>query len=309
MQPGSSMLTYLRGAAHHGPCLAFGSNSVQHGTAVFEGIRCYDGPGGPAVFRLDDHLRRLLDSARLVGIDHPYDLVALRGEVLAAATAAGLADAYLRPVLFTPAPVLGGDLRALPFEPATEVWPAPGAEVRPAAAARLTISPWRRPSPSAFPVRAKATGTYVHSALARTQAGRAGFDDAIQLDPDSGRVAEATVANVFLVKDGQLRTPWLADSVLAGITRDTVLQLAADLGLAADEAPVTVSELLTADEVFLTGTASEIVPVQSVDGARYPARPVTEALIAAFRRAVAEDDTHDWRTPVPGHPPTTAAVS
>ncbi|MCS7475530.1 aminotransferase class IV [Umezawaea endophytica] len=275
----------------------FGGNSLQHGTAVFEGIRGYSGVAGPALFRLDDHLARLLSSARLLGIDHPYDLAELRSHVLTAA-ASHQGDVYVRPVLLTLDTVLGVDLRALPFTLVTGLWPAPGRDVRPTGAARLTVSPWRRPSATSFPVRAKATGAYANSALARTAAVRAGFDDAVQLDPDSGRVAEATVANVFVVRDGRIRTPWLADSVLAGITRASVLDLAGGLGLPAEEGPVTVEDLRAADEVFLTGTAAEIVPVGAVDDVVYGARPVCEALVEAFRRAVTGATDHGWLTPV-----------
>ncbi|ACU38735.1 aminotransferase class IV [Actinosynnema pretiosum subsp. pretiosum] len=280
-----------------GDAIPFGSNSLQHGTAVFEGIRGYAGVDGPALFRLDDHLNRLLDSARLLGVDHDYDLAGLRAHVLSAA--AGHGDVYVRPLLTTLDTALGVDLRALRFTLVTGLWPVPGRDVRPSRPARLTVSPWRRPSTASFPVRAKATGSYANSALARTAAVRAGFDDAVQLDPVSGRVAEGTVTNVFLVAGGVVRTPWLADSVLAGITRDSVLRLARDLGLTAEEGPVTEAELRDADEVFLTGTASELVRVGRVDGAEYRAGPVFDALAEAFRRATTGPDEHGWLTPVP----------
>ena len=168
-------------------------------------------------------------------------------------------------------------------------------------AIRLTVSPWRRPAPSSFPPRVKAVGTYVTSALAKAAAVAAGFDDAVQLDPDSDRVAEATTANIVLVRDGALRTPWLRDSLLAGITRDTVLVLAREAGIQVEEGPVEVADLLAADEVFLTGTASELTPVASLDQHDYPAqRPVYEAISAAFRTAVgsAGAGPHGWLTPV-----------
>lgn len=292
-----SIATFHEGRRLPEGSVPFGGNSLQHGTAVFEGVRGYAGVGGPALFRLDDHLARLLDSARLLGVEHPYDLAELRAHVLTAAAAVS-GDVYVRPVLLTIDTVLGIDLRALPFTLMTELWPAPGRDVRPTGAARLTVSKWRRPSVASFPVRAKATGSYANSALARTAAVRAGFDDAVQLDPESGRVAEATVANVFVVRDGRIRTPWLVDSVLAGITRASVLDLAGGLGVPADEGPVTVDDLRGADEVFLTGTASEIVPVGAVDDVVYGPRPVCEALTEAFRRAVTGTTDHGWLTPV-----------
>lgn len=307
-RPLLSVLTAVDGLDGQGR-LPFGANSVQHGTAVFEGIRSYDGVGGPGVFRLDDHLLRLLESARLVGIEHRYDLDRLRRKVLDAAARSELADAYLRPALVAPAPCLGVNLREMAFTLGVEVWPVlpplPALATGTGRGVRVTVSPWRRPASSSFPVRAKATGTYIVSAVAKTQAAARGYDDAIQLDPNSGRVAEATIANVFVVRSGRLLTPWLADSVLAGITRDTVLTLARTLGIDAAEGPVEVPALLAADELFLTGTASELVPVDAVDDRRLPRdRPIFAALVAAFRAAVSGRAFEDlgWITPVSPRP-------
>ncbi|MER7394100.1 aminotransferase class IV [Streptomyces sp. NPDC000151] len=320
MTPPTSAYTYWDGpgARHTAPGrgIPFGSSSVQHGTAVFEGIRCYATPEGPALFRLDDHLLRLLDSARLLGIHHDYDLARLREAALRAAAECGFADAYVRPGLFAADPFLSIDLSTVPFTLGIEVWPmaAPPPEAVagrtqahvPAPGVRLTVSPWRRPSPETFPPRAKAVGTYVTSALAKTAALAAGFDDALQLDCVTGRVAEATVSNVFLVTDGRLRTPWLTDSLLAGITRDTVLTLARDLSLDVEEGPVEVADVSAAQEVFLTGTASELVPAAAFEGRPYAQeRPVFDAIAAAFRATVtgraapAGRAAHpEWRTPV-----------
>lgn len=299
--PARSVATIRAGTRDRGEIL-FGANSMQHGTAVFEGIRCYRTPDGPAVFRLDEHLARLLRSARLVGIPHPYDLEELRRQVLAAAARSGLADCYLRPVLFAPDPYLGLDLRELTFELATEIWPGGARGEHGGTGIRVTVSRWRRPSARAFPAQAKATGTYAASAVARTEAAAAGFDDAIQLGLESGRVVEATVANVFAVKNGVLRTPWLADDPLAGITRATVLTLAADLGIPAAEGPIEESQLRAADEIFLTGTASELVRVGSIDNRSLGlCGPVFDRICAAFDAAVTgRDSSHrSWLTPVP----------
>lgn len=279
----------------------FGSNSMQHGTAVFEGIRCYRTPEGPALFRLDDHLHRLLGSAHLLGMPHQYDLTRLRAHVLGVAAAAP-ADCYLRPVLFAPAPRLGVDLSAMFFELATEVWPMLPLGAPSGTGLRVTVSRWRRPSAKSFPTRAKATGTYASSAVARTEAGAAGFDDAIQLDPDSGRVSEATVTNVFGVRDGRLFTPWLQDGPLEGITRASVLALAQELGIPATAGPVDVEDLRTADELFLTGTASELARVIAVDDRRLDSSgPVFDAIHSAFQAAVSgrRYSRFGWLTPVP----------
>ncbi|HET6503741.1 MAG TPA: aminotransferase class IV [Amycolatopsis sp.] len=297
---GESLRTFWDGP-DEGRRIPFGSSSVQHGTAVFEGIRCYATPTGPALFRLDDHLRRLLGSARLLGIGHDYDLDRLSSAVLGAAAATALPGCYVRPGLFCLDPVIDLDLRAWPYRLGIEVWALPP-EPAPHSAVRLTISPWRRPSPLSFPPRAKAVGTYVTSALAKTAAVAAGFDEAVQLDPDSGRVAEATTTNIFVIRDGALVTPWLEDSLLAGITRDSVLVLARELGIDTREGPVEVADLTSADEVFLTGTAGELVAASCLDEHGYPEeRPVFDAISAAFRAAVtgAGHPHEGWLTTVP----------
>lgn len=275
--------TYLDGC-QDARTVPFGGNSMQHGTAVFDGIRCYDTARGPTLFRPRKHVLRLLSSARILGIEHRYSFDETMAAVTNAAAESGLGDCYVRPVLFAQAPLLGVDLHAFQFTLGVEVWPVPptnDAEVR------LTVSPWRRPATTSFPATVKATGTYVVSALAKTQAISAGFDDAIQLDALSGRVAEATIANVFLVRGGTLLTPWSQDALLAGVTRDSILRLAAELGIRTSEGPVELAELAAADEVFLTGTASELVSVRSVDQWNYARRgTVFTDLSRAFRDAV-----------------------
>ncbi|MCX4521949.1 aminotransferase class IV [Streptomyces anulatus] len=279
----------------------FGSNSVQHGTAVFEGIRSHAGPRGPLLFRLDDHIDRLLGSAAALGIEHPYGQEELRRLIVEAMAASGLADAYVRPVLYTPEPRLGVDLARFAFRLGVETWAAPGAEAPAGPGIRLTVSPWTRPSPRTFPTGAKATGNYAVSALAKTHAVRAGYDDAVQLDPHTGRVAEATIANIFAVRSGRLVTPWTQESLLPGITRDTVLRLAEDLGIDTSEEPLTVDDLAGADELFLTGTASGLVSVASFGKCELPPeRAVFEGLNRAYRDCVRGRGTarSGWLAPV-----------
>jgi len=293
-----SRYTYLAGG--DGRQVPFGANSMQHGTAVFEGIRCYLGALGPCLFRLEDHLARLLRSAELVGIGDRPGPEELREHVIAAATGAGMADCYVRPVLYAPDAVLGLDLRCLRYSLGVEIWPGHSVHGHPGVT--LAISPWRRPPGECFPAGAKATGVYVLSAVARTKAARDGFDDAVQLDMRTARVVEATVANIFLVKDGRLLTPWLQDGPLAGITRDTVLALAGDLGIPACEGPVEVTDLREADEIFLTGTAAELVPARALeDRPLDPAGPVFTALAARFRAAVTGclGEREGWLTTLP----------
>jgi branched-chain amino acid aminotransferase len=285
-----------------GRMIPFGANSMQHGTAVFEGIRCYATAGGAHLFRLDDHLTRLLASARAMGIPHGYDLDELRDRVLMATAAAGLTDSYVRPVLYTPHCRLGVDLRAFEFTFGVEVWPAVDEQRPGTRGLRLMLSPWHRPGRTSFPVGTKATGLYAFSAVARTHAAASGFDDAVQLDPDTGRVAESTISNVFLVRAGTVLTPWLEDSLCPGITRRSVLELAQGMGIEVVEGPVTVADLHAADEVFLTGTALGLAPAGSFDDTTYgPERPVFTALDEAYRAAVRGLDAAPagWLTPVP----------
>lgn len=263
--------------------IPFGSSSVQHGTAVFDGIRCYATPRGPALFRVREHIERLLYSAKTLGIEHHYSYKALLAAVVRATVDSKLADCYVRPGLFARDPYLGVGLRAFRFILGIEVWPVP---LSGNAAARLTISPWRRPARSSFPPTVKATGMYAVSALAKTAATAAGFDDAIQLDALSGRVAEATTTNVFLVKEGRLSTSWTEDTLLPGITRDSILRLAELIGLETSERPVEVADLAAADEVFLTGTASGLVTVSSIGQWQYTAHgPVFANLCRAYEDA------------------------
>jgi branched-chain amino acid aminotransferase len=233
--------------------------------------------------------------------------------VLDATVRAGLRDCYVRPMLYTPEPVLGVGMAAFRFRLGVEIWPARAesddvdVEVDSAAPVRLTVSPWRRPGRSAFPAGTKAAGVYALSALAKTAAAASGFDDAVQLDPDSGRVAEATIANVFFVRDGMLRTPWTTENLLPGITRDSVLALAARAGIPVTEGPVEVDALLAADEVFLTGTAMGLVPVAVIDEHTFsPDRPVFRTLHRAYLDAVhgRSPAPAGWLTPV-----TAAALS
>ncbi|MFF8614364.1 aminotransferase class IV [Streptomyces sp. NPDC015350] len=279
----------------------FGSNSVQHGTAVFEGIRSHAGPGGPLLFRLDDHIDRLLASAAALGIEHPYGKDELRRMIVGATAATGLADTYVRPVLYTPEARLGVDLARFAFRFGAETWAAPGTGTPAGPGIRLTVSPWARPSPRTFPTGVKATGNYAVSALAKTRAAEAGYDDAVQLDPHTGRVAEATIANVFAVRSGRLVTPWTRESLLPGITRDTVLRLAEDLGVDTGEEPLTVDDLAGADELFLTGTALGLVPVAHFENRELPPeRPVFDRLDRAYRDCVGGrvPTRPGWLTPV-----------
>ena len=247
---------------------------LHYGTGVFEGIRAHLLDSGDlAVFRLDDHLDRLLAGARLLRIDTGATREQLTDVVTELLRRNGFAaDVYLRPVAYK----LGLQPGTRPGVGLTGVSDALSIVVsglgdyQPSQGIRCLISSWRRPARSAIPVRAKITGGYVNNALALDEARSAGFDDAILLD-ERGLVAEATTANVFVVRDGRLVTPPATGDRLPGITRDTVLTLAADLGVEHAEAELDSTDLLQADEVLLTGTGCGLSPVIEIAG-----RPVGE---------------------------------
>lgn len=284
--------------------------TLHYGVGVFEGIRAYADEGGRsgAVFRLEDHLRRLEDGARLCRLDLGHDRAALTAACLAVLDANGMADAYLRPIAWQDDATLCG----LGADPPTHLaviaspWGAYLGEEGLTSGIRARISAWRRSGPGAFFSRAKINGQYVASTLAKREALAAGLDEALLCD-DEGHVCEGSGENLFLVRDGELVTPPADRAILPGITRHTVLhlarELAGELGLTAIvERPIPRDALLAADEVFLTGTAAEVTPVREIDGLAIGAGragPVTLALQAAFfdlvhgRRAAPAG----WRTP------------
>ena len=242
------------------------SHVVHYGSSVFEGIRFYDTPDGPAIFRLEDHVTRFLDSARIYRM--PMDLSA---ETLAEACrdvvrANGLTSGYIRPVALRGLGALGLHPGASPVETYIVCWPW-GQYLGSAALEQgvdVCVSSWSRPAPNTLPTLAKAGGTYLVSQLMKMEAEANGYAEAIGLQPD-GLVSEGSAANLFLVKGGTLITPPLAGTNLRGITRDSVLRLAGDLGIPTREQPIPREMLYLVDELFFTGTATEITPVRSVD--------------------------------------------
>jgi branched-chain amino acid aminotransferase len=250
------------------------TQGLHYGTGVFEGIRAHLLDSGDlAVFRLDDHLDRLLAGARLLRIDTGVTRERLVDVVVELVRRNGfVADVYLRPVAYKlglqPGTRPGVGLTGV--SDALSIVVSKLGDYQPPQGIRCLVSSWRRPARAAIPVRAKITGGYVNNALALDEARSAGFDDAILLD-ERGLVAEATTANVFVVRDGRLVTPPATGDRLPGITRDTVLTLAADLGVDHAEAELDSTDLLQADEVLLTGTGCGVSPVIEIAG-----RPVGE---------------------------------
>ena len=242
------------------------THALHYGSGVFEGIRAYETKRGPAIFRLTDHIRRLFRSAGVYMMQIPFsvdELVAASKETVASS---GLAACYVRPIVYRGYGEMGLNPIHAPINVAIAVWPWAtylGQECI-ENGARLMISSWRRPDPNTLPAQAKATGQYINSGLAKIEAVHSGFDDAIMLGSD-GYVAEATGENLFLVRDGTLITPPESSGVLLGVTRDSVIRIARDLGYRTSERKITRADVYTSDEAFLTGTAAEVTPIREVD--------------------------------------------
>ncbi|MBX9399496.1 branched-chain amino acid transaminase [Streptomyces sp. TRM72054] len=264
--------------------------SLHYGWGVYEGIRAYPTADGPAVFRLREHLQRLHDSARVYLMDPGWSVDELAEASLELLRRTGLESGYLRPIAYLGYGAMGvaPQLDNARVVIATWPWGSYLGEKAEREGCRLVVSSWQRNGIHSVPPLAKATGAYVNSALAKVEAVRSGYDDALMLTP-AGHVAEASAANIFAVRDRMLITPPVSDNILPGITRDTVMTLARDLGYEVNEQSLTRSELYVADEAFLTGTAAEIVPVASVDDRAVAAGgcgPVTKQLREAFQGVV-----------------------
>jgi branched-chain amino acid aminotransferase len=263
---------------------------LHYGIAVFEGIRCYATPRGPAIFRLRDHVERLVASARVLGfVDLPYDVDQLCDAARETVRANDLPSCYIRPLIYLAEG--GWNLNVDGGRPHVGIgawrWEAYlGAEAQDRGV-RANISSFTRHHPNVTMTKAKISGNYVNSVLAKTESVRLGFDEAIMLDP-AGYVAECTGENLFVVRRGTVYTTPLA-SILEGITRDTVVQLARELGLAVVEAAISRDQLYVADEVFVTGTAAEVTGLREIDFRRIgngAIGPITRALQDAFRAVV-----------------------
>ncbi len=278
------------------------STAVQFGASVFEGIRCYDTPRGPAIFRLPEHIRRLFDSATIYRMRPEHSPATLIEACRTVVRENGLGTCYVRPMVLRGFGGAGLYAPGSPIETYVAAWPW-GAYLGEEALERgvdVGTSSWTRAAPNTFPVAAKAAGHYNSATLIKAQAVTDGYAEGIALGPD-GLVSEGSGQNLFLVRDGVLITPFLDGTSLQGITRNAVLTLAADLGIPTREQHVPRESLYTADELFFTGTASEVTPIRSVDrievgsGSR---GPITERLQTAFMDLVKgrADDPRGWLT-------------
>ncbi len=280
------------------------SHVLHYGSSVFEGIRCYDTARGPAVFRLPEHMRRLLDSAKIYRMEVPYSLDALNEAVLDTVSASEMRACYIRPLVFRGFGRMGVNPLHNPVETIVAVWDWGtylGAEAL-EQGVDVHVASWQRYGPNTFPALAKAGGNYLNASLVKMDAVLNGYVEGIMLNKE-GYVAEGSGENLFLVRDGVLYTAPAHLSILPGITRDTVMTLAKDLGLRVEQALLPREALYIADELFFTGTAAEITPIRSVDkhtvgtGAR---GPITAQLQEAFEKVIrGGEDPHGWLTFVP----------
>jgi branched-chain amino acid aminotransferase len=253
-----------------------GAHGLHYGSGVFEGIRAYETPKGPAVFRLTEHLQRFENSARLLHMELGYSLEELREACHGLVNVNGLPECYLRPVAFYGYGELGVSAVGNPVDVVIMSWPwgAYLGEEGLKNGISAKISSWQRIGPNVIPHAAKATGVYLNSMLAVTEANRAGYDEAILMTAE-GYIADGSGENVFIVKNGELFTPDLSASILPGITRDTIIQIAQDLGYRVHEKPLIRSDLYLADEAFMTGTAAEVTPLRAVDDVEIGVGPIT----------------------------------
>ena len=264
-----------------------GVHGLHYGSGVFEGIRCYDTDRGPAVFRLGDHLKRLHNSARLLHMQIPYSPSELTDACHELLGVNGLPECYIRPIAFYGYGQLGVAARDNPVEVAIMSWPW-GAYLGDDAlrnGIRAKISSWQRIGANVIPHVAKATGVYINSLLAVTEANNAGYDEAILLTGE-GTVADGSGENIFVVQDGVVYTPDLATGILPGITRSSVIELAESLGYQVVQKALIRSDLYLADEVFMCGTAAEVTPLRSVDDHEIGVGEVTLQLQQAYLETV-----------------------
>lgn len=262
------------------------SHVVHYGSSVFEGIRCYNTEKGPAVFRLNEHVDRLFDSAKIYRMEIPYSREEICEAILETIRVNGLDACYIRPVVFRGYGSLGVDPMTCPVETVIAVWEWGqylGDEALKKGVSVCTSS-WNRVAPNTLPFLAKAGGNYLNSQLVRMEANANGYDEGIVLGTD-GLVSEGSGENIFVIRDGKVYTPASHYAILSGITRDTAITLARAAGISVEERGIPREFLYIADEVFFTGTAAEITPIRQIDKIQIGAGergPVTEKLQQLF---------------------------
>ena len=260
----------------------FLTHALHYGSGVFEGMRAYDGE----IFKLDEHNRRLINSAGILGFEIPYSLDEINQACRDALAAEGLSDAYVRPIAWRGSEMMGVAAQDATIHLAIACWAwpsyfSPDALLK---GLRLNISDWRRPAPDTAPTNAKATGLYMICTLSKHKADAEGCDDSLMLDY-RGLVAEATGANIFFLKDGALHTP-TPDCFLDGITRRTVIGLARARGIEVIERAIRPEEMADFEQAFLTGTAAEVSPLREIGPYTFVVGDVTKALMDDYQKIV-----------------------
>jgi len=274
------------------------THALHYGSGVFEGIRCYETADGPAVFRLREHMERFERSASMLFMDLPYSVDEMVEAVKETIRANKLPSCYIRPLAFRGYGIMGLDPIPAPVQVMVAVWPWEtymGEEAL-TRGVDVGVSSWRQRGINSLPPAIKATGNYLNSSLARIEANRHGYNEAILLN-EGGKVCEGTGENLFIVRDGVISTPPVSDGLLEGITRDSIMVIADNLDYPVIEESLVRTDLYTCDEMFMTGSAAEVVPVRSVDGRVIgDAGPITLELQKIFFRVVhgEEPDFEDW---------------
>jgi branched-chain amino acid aminotransferase len=264
------------------------THALHYGTGVFEGERCYDTERGPAIFRHDEHLDRLERSAKLYYMDMPFSREQLREATHELIARNGFRSCYIRPLVYRGHGPMGLNPLDNPVEAMIAVWEwgAYLGEEGKKNGVRARVSSWRRISPDSLVPMAKASGQYLNSVLAKIEAQKSGYEEGILLD-DKGHVCEGTGENVYVVRDGVIYTPPATASILWGINRMSILEIAKDLGYEVVERDIARSEMALADEMFLSGTAAELVPVREIDDIEIGTPgPITRELQSAFEDAL-----------------------
>jgi branched-chain amino acid aminotransferase len=278
------------------------SHVIHYGSGIFEGARCYNTPKGPAIFRLKEHTDRMFNSCKIYRMDIPFTKDEINDAIVNLIKVNKLKDCYIRPLVYRGYENLGVDPTGVPIDVSIAVWPW-GKYLGPEAIEQgvdVGVSSWRRNAPGTMPDMAKATANYMNGQLIRLEARAHGYIEGIALDV-FGHVSEGSGENVFMVRRNRLVTPPFGSSILPGITRNTVIKLANDMGIEVIEEEIPREALYIADEVFFTGSAAEVTPIRTIDGIKIgegKRGPITEKLQTAFFNIFRDgfDDKYNWLT-------------
>ncbi len=281
------------------------AHAIHYGSSIFEGVRCYEGPNGGNVFRLRDHMRRLHDSAKIYRLTMKHSVDEMVQAVVETVAANELTECYIRPLVMRSGQNMGIWAKDIPVETFVICyhWPTLLGDSAMKSGADVRVSSWRRAAPDTFPTMAKAGGNYLNSQLSAMEARLDEYAEGIMLD-SNGWVAEGSGQNLFLVRDGVLYTAPISSGILHGITRDSIMKFAVDLGYQVKEMVMPREFLYLADEAFFCGTAAEVTPIRSIDQLRVGdanvgpiTRKIQETYLGIVRGKI--PDTYNWLEPVP----------